>query len=102
MPSRLDLQTKFEELLGCRNVYFQPPASVKIKYPAIVYSRSAINVDFANNVVYRHSSSYEAILIDKSPDSEFVEKMIRLPYCRFERYYAADNLHHFVFTIHNT
>ena len=101
MASRLDLQTKFEEILGSRNVYYQPPASVKMQYPAIVYRRKDINTRFANNVVYMHSTSYEIVLIDKNPDSEFIDKILQLPYCRYERHYTSDNLNHDVFTIYN-
>lgn len=53
MGSRLELQSELEKILGSRNVYFQPPASVKIKYPAIVYSRKSIDNNFANNTVYK-------------------------------------------------
>ena len=101
MASRLDLQTKFEEILGSRNVYYQPPASVKMQYPAIVYRRKDVDTRFANNVVYMLSSSYEVVLIDKNPDSEFVDKILRLPYCSYDRHYTADNLNHDVFTIYN-
>lgn len=101
MASRLNLQTKFEEILGSRNVYYQPPASVKMKYPAIVYRRKNIETRFANNVVYMQSSSYEVVLIDKNPDSEFVDKILRLPYCSYDRHYTSDNLNHDVFTIYN-
>ena len=34
---RNDLQKLLVEVLGSKNVYFQPPESVKMKYPAIVY-----------------------------------------------------------------
>ena len=101
MSNRLDLQAKFEEILGSRNVYYQPPASVKMQYPAIVYRRKDVDTRFANNVVYMQSSSYEVVLIDKNPDSEFVDKILRLPYCSYDRHYAADNLNHDVFTIYN-
>ena len=101
MASRLDLQTKFEEILGSRNVYYQPPASVKMQYPAIVYRRKGIDTRFANNVVYMHSTSYEVVLIDKNPDSEFIDKILRLPYCSYDRHYTSDNLNHDVFTIYN-
>ena len=101
MASRLNLQTKFEEILGSRNVYYQPPASVKMQYPAIVYRRKDVDTRFANNVVYMQSSSYEVVLIDKNPDSEFVDKLLRLPYCSYDRHYTADNLNHDVFTIYN-
>lgn len=101
MASRLKLHEKFCEILGNRNVYFQPPSSVKMQYPAIVYSRNNIETTFANNGVYKQTPSYEAILIDKNPDSEFVEQILLLPHCRYNRHYEADNLNHDVFTIYD-
>lgn len=100
MGSRLELQVKLEELLGSRNVYFQPPESVKLNYPAIVYSRSDIENTFANNGVYRQSLAYQVTLIDKNPDSDLVGKVSRLPMCRFDRHFKADNLNHDVFTLY--
>lgn len=99
--NRLYLQAIFEEILSTRNVYFQPPASVQMNYPAIVYSLSNIQSNFANNGAYMTTPSYEVILIDKDPDSKYVEALLRLPYCRFDRHYKADNLNHYVFTIYN-
>ena len=49
MASRLDLQTFLEELLKSKNVYFQPPESVKMKYPAIVYALDDIENVHADN-----------------------------------------------------
>lgn len=99
MASRLQLQTELEELLGSKNVYYQPPASVKMSYPAIVYSRKDIRNDFANNDVYSQNRSYEVIVIDKNPDSEIVDRVSRLPMCRFDRHYTSDNLNHDVFIL---
>lgn len=99
MASRLQLQTELEELLGSKNVYYQPPASVKMSYPAIVYSRNDIRNDFANNDVYSQNRSYEVIVIDKNPDSEIVDRVSQLPMCRFDRHYTSDNLNHDVFTL---
>lgn len=99
MASRLELQSKFEDVLGSRNVYFQPPSSVRMQYPAIVYSRKDIEGRFANDKIYRKLPCYEAILIDKNPDNEFIDKILDLPYCSFDRHYEADNLNHDVFTI---
>ena len=101
MVNRLYLQTIFEEILGSRNVYFQPPASVQMKYPAIVYSLKDLDVRRANDELYTFKTAYEVTLIDKNPESGFVEKIIKLPYCSFDRSYVADNLNHFVFTIYN-
>ena len=49
MTSRLELQAKLEELLGSEQVYYQPPESIKMSYPAIVYSKSRIETKKANN-----------------------------------------------------
>ena len=100
MASRLKLQTELEELLGTRNVYYSPPASLKMQYPAIVYSRSDIDNAHANNSVYKQEYAYEIIVIDRNPDSEIVKKVSRLPRCRFNRHYPSDNLNHDVFTIY--
>lgn len=100
MASRLELQDELEKLLGSKNVYYQPPESVKIKYPAIVYRRSDIENDFADDQVYIQSHFYEVIVIDKNPDSEIVEEVSRLKTCRYDRHYTADNLNHDVFTIY--
>lgn len=99
MVSRLSLQTMLETILGSQNVYFQPPASVQMKYPAIVYSLASINNTFANNIVYMQTTAYEITLIDRNPDSEFVKKLSTLPSCRFDRHFRSDNLNHYVFTI---
>ena len=101
MSSRLDLHTILCEILGSRNVYFQPPSSVRMQYPAIVYSRKGIEKRSANDGVYRKLPSYEVILVDKNPDSPFVEKILDLPYCSFDRHYESDNLNHDVFTIYH-
>lgn len=100
MASRLQLHTELEELLGSKNVYYQPPASIRMKYPAIIYSRNNIDNLHANDNVYMQSHSYELIVIDEDPDSEIVEKVSKLPACRFDRHYTADNLNHDVFTIY--
>lgn len=100
MGSRLKLQTLLEELLGSRNVYYQPPSSVSMKYPAIVYSRYDILNDFADNSVYAQHTAYQVTVIDKNPDSEYVKKVSMLPSCSFDRHYTADNLNHDVFTLY--
>lgn len=101
MSDRLNLQTELETILGSRNVYFQPPSSVRMQYPAIVYSRKDIEKRSANDGVYQKLPSYEVILIDKNPDSKFVDKILELPYCSFDRHYESDNLNHDVFTLYH-
>ena len=101
MASRLDLHETLCAILGNRNVYFQPPPSVQMKYPAIVYKRKTIEKRSANNSAYIQFPGYELVLIDKNPDSEFVDKILQLPYCSHDRWYPSDNLNHDAFTIYN-
>lgn len=100
MANRLDLQVELEELLGSRNVYFQPPASVRINYPAIVYTRSDIDNTFADDSVYMQSHFYEVTVIDEDPDSKIVEAVSKLPTCRFSRHFTSENLNHDTFIIY--
>lgn len=89
-----------EEILGSRNVYYQPPASIKMNYPAIVYSRSNINNAFAGDDVYKQDIAYDVTVIDYNPDSEITDKISKLPKCRFSRHFTSDNLNHDTFTIY--
>ena len=100
MSTRLELHEILCDCLGSRNVYFQPPESIKMQYPAIVYSRDDIENEHANNGVYMQSTAYNIIVIDADPDSEVVTKVSRLPMCIFDRHYAADNLNHDSFTLY--
>lgn len=100
MASRLDLQSKLEALLGNRNVYYQPPASLKMKYPAIRYDKSNISSKYANDAKYSNFTQYELIVIDNHPDNEVINKILELPLTSYERHYTADNLHHDVITIY--
>lgn len=100
MHSRLTLHEDLCNILTTRNAYFQPPKSVQMKYPAIVYSLGGIRSIRANDGLYKTFMSYEVTLIDKNPDSEFISKILALPYCTFDRFYTADNLNHWVFTLY--
>jgi hypothetical protein len=98
MDNRPNLQTLLKQF--CNNVYFQPPESLKLNYPAIVYKRSDIRNTFADDEVYKQSFQYELTVIDKNPDSEIVNKVSKLPKVRFNRHFQSDNLNHDVFTIY--
>ena len=79
MASRLELQEKLEELLGSKSVYYQPPESVKMEYPAIRYSKSRIEVKRADNSIYSKNIRYELIVIDRKPDNPVIDKLLELP-----------------------
>ena len=98
--NREDLHEILCEILGSRNVYFQPPESLKLKYPCIVYERSYIRMIRADNDIYQANKEYTVTVIDEDPDSLIPDKMIALKYCAFDRHFVADNLNHDVFRIY--
>ncbi len=100
MASRLELQAKLEELLGSKNVYHQPPESLKMEYPCIRYSKNEIDTNHADNMKYSSFTSYEIIVISKRSDNEVIQKILDLPYSAWERHYIADNLHHDVLNLY--
>lgn len=101
MNSRLELQSKLEELLESRNVYYQPPESIKMSYTAIKYSRSDVDVRHADDAAYSKMTKYELIVIAKKPDDPVIEKLLELPYCSYDRHYVSDNMYHDVLTLYH-
>lgn len=100
MGTRIELHEILCNILGSRNVYFQPPESVKMQYPCIVYKRSAVNTRFADNEIYMRKKRYTVTVIDKNPDGEIPDKVASIPMCAFDRHFTSDNLNHDVFSIY--
>lgn len=100
MTNRVELHNILCVLIGSRNVYFQPPESLKMNYPAIVYSLNNIENTFANNQVYVQSRAYTITVLDKDPDSEIVEKVSKIPKCRYDRHFESEGLNHDIFTLY--
>ena len=101
MASRLELHEELCTLLGSRNVYFQPPESVKMSYDAIRYELSGKDLKRANNRVYRKTNEYSGVVITKNPDTTLPDAIIEhFGMCSFGRPYTADNLYHYPFTLY--
>ena len=100
MDRRLQLQETLANILGSNNVYFQPPETIKLQYPCIIYERSNIDKQYADNRAYVSMVRYSLTLITRSPESNLVKAILELPYCTYDRYYAADTLNHDVFTLY--
>jgi len=97
MGQRLDLQDLLLTIVP--NVYFQPPESLKMEYPCIVYHRDYSNTEFADDRPYLHRKRYLVMVIDENPDSAIPTKVAELPMCLFDRFYTAKNLNHDVFKL---
>lgn len=94
------LQTILETVLNSEFVYFQPPASVQLTYPCIVYERDYIKTRFASNLPYSHAKRYKVTVMDRSPDSSISDAIALLAMCAFDRHFVINNLHHDVFTLY--
>jgi len=101
MASRLELHEELVKALGSRNVYFQPPESIKMKYPAIVYERNDIKNKHGDDDIYLQCYQYKVTVIDYDPDSEIIKRISRIKMSRFNRHFVSDGLNHDVFTIYN-
>ena len=102
---RVELHYKFEQIMGTRldgkpNVYFQPPPSVKLNYPCIIYSLQNKDAQFADDTPYVRFNSYSVQVIDPNPESIYPDKIAELSLCRFERFFTLDNLNHYNFVLY--
>lgn len=100
----MDRRPQLHQLLkslfdGTPHVYHNPPASVKMEYPCIVYKLSGLPDEHADNLRYFEHREWDLRVIDPDPDSKLREKVAKLKWCRFGRTYISDNLNHFVFTL---
>lgn len=100
MDNRLELHELLCNILGSRNVYFQPPDNCQMKYPAIVYSLDSIDKHYANGGTYFFKKKYSITVIDEDPDCVIVDKIAQLPGCRFDRPYVSNRLNHYVFEMY--
>ena len=100
MDRRLQLQNLLTKILGSSNVYFQPPPSVKLKYPCIIYHRTGINQIKADNISYIKHIRYTITLIGSSPESDIIDKILSIPHCSYDRFFTSDGLNHDVFSLY--
>lgn len=99
---RAELHKKLCTMLGSRQVYYQPPEDVKMRYPAITYDLYRVNQRFAGDTNYRLMPAYSVTIIDRSTDLDWIDTMFATfeKYCSLERTYTADNLVHYSFILY--
>ena len=100
MGSRIDLHNLLVELLGSRNVYYQPPENLKLNYPCIVYTRIIDKNKKADNLKYLKDTCYRVTYIDTKVDSPIVDKIYDLNYCEYENHFVSNNLSHDSFKLY--
>lgn len=100
MGTRLELQTLLETLVGSQNVYFQPPPTLSMNYPCIVYKINNEKVSFADNKPYKHTKRYLITVIDKNPDSILPDKISKLSMSSFDRHMTVNGLNHYIYNLY--
>lgn len=101
MGSRHELHDELCSLLNTRNCYFQPPETIKLKYPCYIYKREAPNLLRADNHVYRRVNKYGLTYITLDPDDPLIEETEdHFSMCRLQRSYAADDLNHYYYDLY--
>lgn len=99
--TRQDLQKILETLLGSRNVYYQPPENLKLKYPCIIFSRGRSDIFRADNRAYVTTKRYDIIVINTKTDSTISDKLVaELPMCTYNRSYNQNNLYYEALTLY--
>lgn len=93
------LRSIVKQRCGSENVYYQPPANLRMKYPRICYELSKIRSRDADDRVYRQTFHYTVTVIDTKPDSEMTAAMGLLAKASHDRHFISDNLYHDVFSV---
>lgn len=97
---RINLQKEFEALLGSRNVYFEPPENLQLRYPCIVYFLNRVATTKADNTNYLKYNNYSVRYIHTNPDDPLKDEILdHFMYCAFDKRYNSSNLIHDSFTI---
>lgn len=95
----MDLKQKTDALvqefksLGIENVYFNPPESVRMKYPCVRFRRSGMSTTSANNSRYLILDRYDAVYITYEADDPMVHTIVRhFKHCRHVQQVIKDGL----------
>lgn len=95
------LRDILQEIMGSNPVYFQPPENLKMTYPCIRFERNDALSRHADNIAYFKAKRYSVTLITKNADNDYyIDKILDLPMCNFEREFRTDGLVHELFNIY--
>lgn len=100
MADRQILAQKLISLMNGNRVYFQPPESIQLTYPCLIYQFETFDKRNANDRRYSKFKKYSLVYISKDSDDPMVDKIDELPYCEHKNRYVSDNLYHDSFILY--
>lgn len=96
---RLSLHSELVSL--CNHVYYNPPESLKLEYPCIVYAQEPPDVRKADNKRFIVTNKWQLVVISKDVDYDLAETIAEhFEKCAISRIYKADNLQHWSLTLY--
>lgn len=95
-----DLREILKSILGSDNVYYQPPPTIKMKYPCIVFKRENDMTLNADNMSYLSFYRYSIQYIRRGTDTDIPEEILKLKHCSYDRCFTFDGLNHDSFVIY--
>lgn len=97
---RTELHAILKSLDNAEEVYFQADETSTLKFPCIIYERFDSWVAYADDVKYLGKKRYNVIVVDRNPDSLLSDEVEDLPLTKFDRFYKASGLNHFVYKLY--
>lgn len=94
--TRLTLHQNLIDALGSSNVYYNPPETIQMKFPAIVYSLDFIDQIHADNKKYIDWTTYKVIVVSNKPDHPAIRKILNMEMTRFSTSYTRNGYYHTV------
>lgn len=101
MATRIELDKKLRAYYNPARVFYQPPESVKLTYPCVLYWLDSYEQRFADDKTYLGKCRYHLRFITKDPDDERILGVLsHLQLIKLDNFYTADNLNHYDYTVY--
>lgn len=101
MGTRPNLDRELRALLGSTNCYFQPPETMKIKFPCFIYKLSNAQNLRADDESYLYTRRYQLTYVTKDPDDSLVDFIPKhFKYCSLSAFFTSDNLNHYNYDLY--
>lgn len=84
------------------HLYYQPDASMTLQYPCMIYHLKTLTTRCADDLPYYKTIAFDITYVTRSPASKVPTRMLDEPQFFFDRYYTAENLHHYAYTTTST
>lgn len=98
---RLFLHSLLRELPYLEKVYFQPPESVRLEFPCIVYKWDGNSDKHADDTIYNSRRHYSITIVDSNPDSVIPGVFQKnFTYAKLDGTYTSDGMNHWRYSLY--